>query len=215
MRTFVVLGVALGALAVLACAREHHGQKSEQPAGAGGEGPTTCASFVGQLTDCGVLTGTRFKGCEDDHPLLPCMAACVTDYGCDQVAGMYCYGSFNDYASCLEACRMALPPPEFVCGDGSRILASWRCDGSVDCPGGEDEACPDGKFTCGNGLEIPAGWVCDGVQDCQGGNEDERDCGPMISCDDGTSLPASLDCDGTPDCPGGEDERDCAKLMCE
>jgi hypothetical protein len=57
--------------------------------------------------------------------------------------------------------------------------------------------------------------VCDGVQDCQGGNEDERDCGPMISCDDGTSLPASLDCDGTPDCPGGEDERDCAKLMCD
>jgi hypothetical protein len=173
----------------------------------------TCASFVNALTECEVLTGTRFTGCTDDDPELACLADCVANATCAQVSAVYCEHEGNVYSACLSDCRMAAPSPQFVCGDGSTVPAPWRCDGNPDCPDGADEDCPSGTFSCTDGLRIPAGWECDGNLDC-GSGEDEADCGPLIPCDDGTTVRTSRECDGTADCPDGEDELDCTTLTC-
>lgn len=175
---------------------------------------TGCAIYVSLLTDCGLLTGSRLRGCEEDDAALPCINNCAANAGCDELHAALCAGEFNAFASCFEACDRARPAPEFVCADGTHIPASWRCDGGADCSHGEDEACPSGSFVCDNGLALPAGWQCDSVSDCPGG-EDERDCGPRILCKDGKSLPESRSCDGVADCDGGEDERDCTWLNCQ
>ena len=183
----------------------------------GGHGlGATCRGFVGALTDCGLLTGTRLAGCEDDDPSLPCMMDCIGAASCEELEARYCYLEFNRLADCLEGCQAALPSPEFVCDDRSRIPASFQCDGSEDCLQGEDEDCPEGRFLCDSGLSIPAGWQCDGVDDCPNA-EDELACSGdrALICVDGTRLSASRECDGTEDCPAGEDELDCAKLTCE
>jgi hypothetical protein len=204
----------LGALLLLACS-SHHGAPQKAPADAASDATApTCANLVNRLTACGVLTGTRLAGCTDDAPILPCVMACLEGATCTEVAANYCMGAFNAFAGCLNECQDSLPPPEFVCDDGSRISARWRCDGVPDCPNGEDEKCPPGTFTCADGLSIPAGWRCDGVTDCSGG-EDERDCGPRLICSDGVSLPASRECDGVADCADGSDETDCVKRSCQ
>jgi hypothetical protein len=180
---------------------------------AGAAHEATCASFVRMLTDCGLLTGTRLAGCDDDNPLLACAADCVRTASCDAVQAMYCGGSYNDFALCLDECRATLPLPEFPCGDGTRVPARWTCDGATDCENGADEDCPEGMFACESGLEIPLGWQCDGVSDCSSG-EDELDCGPPFSCASGAAVARSRECDGTPDCTDADDELDCATLTC-
>jgi hypothetical protein len=211
MRTLLAwMIVGSASLVAVSCAGdddEHAG------AGAGGGENATCRGFVEMLTDCQVIKGSRFKGCEDDDPTLTCIAACVAKVSCDEIKATYCFHSFNTYAECLQDCGRAAKPPDFTCGDGSTVSARWQCDGVADCPGGEDEDCPDGTFDCAGGPPIPAGWHCDGFEDCTGG-DDEADCGPALVCDDGTSLPSSKECNGDMDCAGGEDELDCTTLTC-
>ena len=214
MRTshaWTILGI--GAALVVACS-------SDEPSGNedgddGEDVEATCEGFVSAMVDCGVLTGSRLAGCDDEHPMLPCLMNCVGRATCEEIEAAYCYLDVNVFSNCVTACEEAEPGPVFVCSNGVPIEARWRCDGVADCPRGEDEDCPTGYFTCDDGLEIPAGWRCDGVPDCLGG-EDELDCGdvPRVRCDDGTTVPASRECDGFDDCANGEDELDCTKLSC-
>ena len=216
-------------LLVVACSGEHGStQKPSDMSAAGAAGeqpqkpepqnpdepiPSTCAGFVRRLTECGVLTGTRFARCKDDSPALACLVSCATGASCDDIINAYCAADPNEYADCALKCREL--PMGFTCNDGTIIRATWKCDGTPDCPDGEDEDCADGTFVCQGGQHIPAGWHCDGNNDCPGA-EDEADCpdSPMFVCDDGVVRPESDECDGVPDCAGGEDEADCTKLVC-
>lgn len=121
------------------------------------DGEVSCDTFVKRLVDCGVLIGTKLRGCEDDKPVLPCVTECAKQANCDDIAVAYCEGRFNGYAGCLATCRLAAAPPEFVCNDGTRIRASWQCDNAPDCPDGEDEDCPDLRFPCNDGRVLPRG----------------------------------------------------------
>ncbi|KAI5644952.1 low-density lipoprotein receptor domain class A domain-containing protein [Phthorimaea operculella] len=74
-------------------------------------------------------------------------------------------------------------------GNGSCIPRDWICDGSKDCPAGEDEKncspceknqyhalpCFRREMACGDGSCIPRDWICDGSKDCPPG-EDENNC---------------------------------------
>ncbi|HET9932541.1 MAG TPA: hypothetical protein VFQ35_17685 [Polyangiaceae bacterium] len=175
--------------------------------------PPTCAGFVRRLTACGVISGTHFARCRDDAPLVPCLVACASAASCEELTNAYCVLAQNEFASCATRCRESLM--DFTCKDGSVIKATWKCDGTPDCPDGDDEDCPEGTFVCQGGQRIPLGWRCDNTDDCPGA-EDERDCSgsPMFICGNGVAVSESTECDGASDCPGGEDEADCTKLIC-
>ncbi|CAG4954491.1 unnamed protein product [Colias eurytheme] len=90
--------------------------------------------------------------------------------------------SCNQYSS--SNCASARAPcygRELACGDGSCVPRDWVCDGTQDCPGGEDEApcstCEENEFRCSSGLCIVKRWVCDGYSDCPSGDDElDKNC---------------------------------------
>lgn len=124
---------------------------------------------------------------------------------------------------------------QFQCWTGQCILNAWLCDGSFDCPGGEDEQhcegtknnCSEpGQFRCrDDGSCIAMSEVCDGKPDCPD-KSDELSCLEQyvpnepatpscnlgyFPCDGGSCYPLALMCDGNNDCRDLYDEKDCSK----
>jgi hypothetical protein len=212
MRTILAFTISGMYVAVaVACSADRHDSDD-----AGSAKAATCDHWIQRLLDCEVIAGSRLSGCADDDPILPCVWDCMGKATCKQIKASYCNNSFNSYAGCINECHM-LPPPPFVCNEGTEIDARRQCDGVRDCPNGDDEdGCTQGYFSCDNDVSIPASWQCDSVKDCAGG-EDEHGCpdGPMFTCADGETLPADRQCNAVPDCPDGDDEIDCAILTCD
>lgn len=177
------------------------------------EEPATCVNFIQRLVDCEVIGGTQVSGCDETDPILPCVWDCMEKATCTQIKVSYCNNVFNGYAGCINECHMM--PDQFKCDDGSHIPLTLACDGTPDCPNGEDEDCTQGYFTCNDGSQIPDSWQCDHLVQCKDG-EDEDGCppAPVFTCDDGTTIDASLQCNGVDDCANAEDEYNCAKLTC-
>uniref|UniRef100_A0A452F8B2 Low-density lipoprotein receptor-related protein 2 n=1 Tax=Capra hircus TaxID=9925 RepID=A0A452F8B2_CAPHI len=133
------------------------------------------------------------------------------------------------FAACLApasggGCRSN----EFLCQPGLCITASWRCDGTRDCPNGADEigcptsSCHSNQFLCPNEqLCIPESWVCDGEDDCNDGADERRHCpgitcsSRQFTCENGECIPGEFRCDHSTDCLDGTDEKNCRYPVCE
>ncbi|XP_038047205.1 low-density lipoprotein receptor-related protein 2-like isoform X2 [Patiria miniata] len=135
----------------------------------------------------------------------------------------------NDQRTC-EADPDAVSPwdctaTEWTCDDDTCIMGFQRCNGSPNCPNGEDESgCAGQCWTSRSCTDDPnmclAWWkVCNDVNDCADGS-DELDCpanectDESFHCQDGTCIPAPWRCDTTTECPDGSDEVDCEGYTC-
>ncbi|CAH1187528.1 unnamed protein product [Phyllotreta striolata] len=77
--------------------------------------------------------------------------------------------------------NQSCPLGHFECSGGTCVPGTWRCDGTKDCDGGEDEeaticSCTEGEFKCkiGGGC-VPETNVCDGTAQCAD-ESDEWNC---------------------------------------
>ncbi|KAJ0182383.1 hypothetical protein K1T71_001752 [Dendrolimus kikuchii] len=118
-------------------------------------------------------------------PKIPCYNLCkaVLD-SCDGLIPRELTPAFkcNQYSrtNCV-APKSPCYPREKACGDGLCIPRDWICDGTQDCPGGEDEAsclqCDKHEYRCRSGGCILKRWLCDGYADCPAGeDEDDQSC---------------------------------------
>ncbi|XP_050099574.1 putative vitellogenin receptor isoform X1 [Anopheles aquasalis] len=115
----------------------------------------------------------------------------------------------------------------FYCTRSSHCFdASARCNGTAECPHGEDETdcpgCAHQEFACANGQCIPREWRCDKELDCADGSDewnctvtDRRThespqhilCGvDEFECSAGECVDVAKLCDGKADCSNGRDE---------
>lgn len=100
-------------------------------------------------------------------------------------------------------------------GDSNKdcIPASWRCDGTNDCPDNSDEVncpkCQADQFKCQSGECIDRSLVCDGTTHCSDGYDEANCCKSIqdFQCPiNKVCIPLSFMCDGWDHCADGADE---------
>ncbi|KAK3801367.1 hypothetical protein RRG08_059069 [Elysia crispata] len=109
------------------------------------------------------------------------------------------------------ACRA----DQFTCDNRRCVSQDQRCDRSVDCADGSDEAgcpCIEGEFQCDDRTCISQDAVCNGRSDCSDGS-DERDCSRCrrteFECENGDCVDARYRCNRNSDCADSSDEFNC------
>ncbi|CAH2102272.1 unnamed protein product [Euphydryas editha] len=130
-------------------------------------------------------------------PQLPCYNFCkaIVD-NCDGMMPTELQAMFNCNQYSSNNCATARVPcftRELACGDGSCVPRDWVCDGTRDCPGGEDElrcsTCEDNEYRCSSGMCITKRWLCDGYADCPSGEDEQDDlCRGRLRANDGLEV---------------------------
>lgn len=130
--------------------------------------------------------------------------------------------------------------PMYECASDTNICLeiSAKCNGTAECPRGEDEAdcgniCSIYEFRCKVSKEcIRMEFRCDHEKDCADGSDEEncerigawngtfqtheKACGPkMYDCRDGQCVDETRVCDGFEDCDTGADEGPLCKTACK
>lgn len=139
---------------------------------------------------------------------------CMPEHGGDS---MTCGGDYNKYQCTSD---------RTIC-----LEMSAKCNGTAECPGGEDEigchGCSIDEFKCGSGECIREKFLCDTEIDCKDGS-DEANCNKtlhnsrvvvncaanLFDCKDGTCLHWPEVCDGRRDCNDGSDEGKLCDTAC-
>lgn len=130
-----------------------------------------------------------------------CYQQCLASADCEALSAAYCRTDLELLLFCDERCA-------FRCADGSLLGVERLCNGTPECPGGDDEAAC--QITCANGV-VAMGGPCDGVFDCPD-SSDERECVPR--CSDGRYVLPMYRCDGRRHCPDGSDGAGCLEFAC-
>ncbi|KOB73623.1 Uncharacterized protein OBRU01_10394 [Operophtera brumata] len=132
-------------------------------------------------------------------PKMPCYNLCkAIVLSCEGSIPLKLDPAFNcaqySQTNCVGA-RTPCYPEEFECGDQSCVSKDWICDGTQDCPGGEDETscdvCDKNKFRCRSGTCILKRWLCDGYADCPGGEDEIDGCDHHVAGDLGDEAAGS------------------------
>ncbi|CAJ0597213.1 unnamed protein product [Cylicocyclus nassatus] len=103
-------------------------------------------------------------------------------------------GLDESHCSYLHTC----PPGDFLCRTGECVSGKYKCDGTLDCPGGEDERSCDYSDQVAAAARIFSSIITDCPEH-------------MFHCSLGPCVARKYLCDGEYDCPLGDDEDDCTK----
>ncbi|RVE42173.1 hypothetical protein evm_013174 [Chilo suppressalis] len=158
---------------------------------------------------------------EEDEQQCECREGefqCVSDGSCiegrKQCDGVnHCMDSSDERDCEAPPC----PPDYFTCDASSSVKCAHRCDGQVECDGGEDEdQCDDCSHQC-DGVCLDEAKICNGVPDCSDGS-DEVDCDHCdrptdYRCKNGECINSAQYCNGIPECSDESDEENCNKTM--
>ncbi|CAH1103275.1 unnamed protein product [Psylliodes chrysocephalus] len=101
-----------------------------------------------------------------------------------------------------------------ICGDGSCLPETTKCNQLIDCSDGTDEE----NCNCADYLKSQylLGKICDGVVDCWDYSDENRCdwCQPeqYVCSNSKVCIDKHKICDGFKDCPQGDDERQCVTI---
>ncbi len=136
------------------------------------------SELADRLRQCNVITRGRI-GSAGPSVAGQCVQVCLLEESCSVVGALLCGGGsrdeLDDFSSCVDECESEAE--SFVCDDGRKISAIYRCDLEPDCDDGEDEVeCDEFFFECDDGERLPVGYRCDTEEDCSDGEDEGPEC---------------------------------------
>ncbi|KAK6018208.1 Low-density lipoprotein receptor domain class A, partial [Ostertagia ostertagi] len=112
----------------------------------------------------------------------------------------------ESHCSYLHTC----PEGDFICRSGDCVSSRFKCDGEVDCPGGEDENGCDflSVFVSASRCEAKTNKIAPEPGESPTRKDETAECDPgMVMCADHTAcFPKHWICDGEADCLDESDE---------